>query len=51
MDGHYCLDLSNELDKFCLNKLLELGMTIAYRRAKNRYFCAMGTVFGRKLPC
>lgn len=48
MDGHYCLDLSNELDKFCLNKLLELGMTIAYRRAKNRYFCAMGTVFERK---
>jgi hypothetical protein len=27
------------MDKFCLNKLLEVGMTIAYRRAKNRYAC------------
>jgi hypothetical protein len=37
MDGHYSLDLSNQMDKFCLNKLLELGMTIAFRRAKKRY--------------
>jgi hypothetical protein len=36
MDGHYSLDLSSQMDKFCLNKLLEVGMTIAYRRAKNR---------------
>jgi hypothetical protein len=40
MDGHYSLDLSNQMDKFCLNKLLELGMTIAFRRAKKRYACA-----------
>eukprot|EP01032_Pedospumella_encystans_P009853 gene9853-11567_t len=33
MDGHYSLDLSNKMDKFCLNKLLEVGMTIAFRRA------------------
>lgn len=34
MDGFYSLDLSNQMDKFCFNKLLEMGMTIAYRRAK-----------------
>jgi hypothetical protein len=37
MDGHYCLDLGRQLDKFCLTKLLEVGMTIAYRRASARY--------------
>jgi len=37
MDGHYSLDLSHQMDKFCLNKLLEVGMTIAFRRAKKRY--------------
>ena len=37
MDGHYSLDLGNQMDKFCLNKLLEVGMTIAFRRAKKRY--------------
>ena len=36
MDGHYSLDLSNKMDKFCLNKLLEVGMTIAFRRANKR---------------
>jgi hypothetical protein len=44
MDGHYSLDLSNQMDKFCLNKLLELGMTIAFRRAKKRYACAASHV-------
>jgi hypothetical protein len=33
MDGYYHLDLSREMDKICLTKLLEVGMTIAFRRA------------------
>jgi hypothetical protein len=45
MDGHYSLDLSNQMDKFCLNKLLELGMTIAFRRAKKRYVRAASHLF------
>jgi hypothetical protein len=45
MDGHYSLDLSNQMDKFCLNKLLELGMTIAFRRAKKRYIRAASHLF------
>ena len=37
MDGHYSLALGNQMQKFCVNKLLEIGMTIAFRRAKKRY--------------
>ncbi|RYH21040.1 hypothetical protein EON65_21675 [archaeon] len=32
-DGFYTLDLSHEMDRFCLNRLLELSMTRAHLRS------------------
>lgn len=35
-DGFYILDLSNKMDKFCLNRLLEISMTVSFVRGKKR---------------
>ncbi len=33
-DGYYVLDLSVKLDQLCLNRLLEVAMTVAYERGE-----------------
>lgn len=35
-DGYYSLDLSNEMDRFCVNRLLEISMTTAHFRSLRR---------------
>jgi Ran GTPase-activating protein (RanGAP) involved in mRNA processing and transport len=35
-DGYYCLDLTNEMDRCCINRLLEISMTTQYQRSKKR---------------
>lgn len=35
-DGFFALDLSNEMDRFCLNRLLEISMTTAHFRSTKR---------------
>lgn len=35
-DGFYSLDLSNEMDRFCINRLLEISMTTQHYRSAKR---------------
>ena len=35
-DGYYCLDLTNELDRFCFTKILEFTMTFSFKRKNKR---------------
>jgi hypothetical protein len=41
-DGYYCLDLSNEMDRCCVNRLLEISMTTQYFRSKKRDILGYG---------
>lgn len=35
-NGHYCLDMTQEMDRFALNRLLEISMTRAHSRSVRR---------------
>ncbi len=35
-DGFYALDMSNEMDRFCINRLLEISMTTQHFRSSKR---------------
>lgn len=41
-DGFFNLDLSNEMDRFCLNRLLEISMTTAHFRSNKRNLFGYG---------
>lgn len=41
-DGFYVLDLSNAMDRFCVNRLLEISMTTAHFRAHKRSYLGYG---------
>ncbi len=41
-DGYYHLDLSNEMDRFCVNRLLEISMTTAHFRSQKRNVVGYG---------